>query len=71
MSRPDGRAGGELRAVAYELGYQEWADGSVLFSMGFHVGWRGISMKFFARPTESLARPNWFHVRMSHSVLWA
>jgi len=34
MSRPDGRAGGELRAVAYELGYQEWADGSVLFSMG-------------------------------------
>jgi ribonuclease PH len=34
MSRPDGRAGGELRPVAYELGYQEWADGSVLFSMG-------------------------------------
>ena len=34
MSRPDGRAAGELRPVAYELGYQEWADGSVLFSMG-------------------------------------
>jgi ribonuclease PH len=34
MTRPDGRAGGELRPVAYELGYQEWADGSVLFSMG-------------------------------------
>jgi ribonuclease PH len=34
MSRPDGRASGELRPVAYELGYQEWADGSVLFSMG-------------------------------------
>jgi ribonuclease PH len=34
VSRPDGRAPGELRPVAYELGYQEWADGSVLFSMG-------------------------------------
>jgi ribonuclease PH len=34
MTRPDGRAGGELRPIAYELGYQEWADGSVLFSMG-------------------------------------
>jgi ribonuclease PH len=34
VSRPDGRAAGELRPVAYELGYQEWADGSVLFSMG-------------------------------------
>jgi ribonuclease PH len=34
VSRPDGRASGELRPVAYELGYQEWADGSVLFSMG-------------------------------------
>jgi len=32
--RPDGRAPGQLRAVAYELGYQEWAAGSVLFSMG-------------------------------------
>ena len=28
-ARPD-----ELRPVAYELGYQEWAAGSVLFSMG-------------------------------------
>ncbi len=34
MTRPDGRAAGELRPIVYELGYQEWADGSVLFSMG-------------------------------------
>jgi ribonuclease PH len=34
VTRPDGRAGGELRPIAYELGYQEWAAGSVLFSMG-------------------------------------
>ena len=34
MTRPDGRATGELRPVTWELGYQEWADGSVLFSMG-------------------------------------
>ena len=34
MSRPDGRADSELRPVTYELGFQEWADGSVLFSMG-------------------------------------
>jgi ribonuclease PH len=34
MTRPDGRANDELRAVAWELGYQEWADGSVLFSTG-------------------------------------
>ena len=34
MSRPDGRAASELRPVRYELGFQEWADGSVLFSMG-------------------------------------
>lgn len=32
--RPDGRAPGQLRPIAYELGYQEWALGSVLFSMG-------------------------------------
>ncbi|HEX5937692.1 MAG TPA: ribonuclease PH [Actinomycetota bacterium] len=32
--RPDGRAPGQLRPVTYELGYQEWAAGSVLFSMG-------------------------------------
>ena len=31
---PDGRAPGQLRPVAYEVGYQEWAAGSVLFSMG-------------------------------------
>ena len=34
MTRPDGRATAELRPVAWELGYQEWADGSLLFSMG-------------------------------------
>jgi len=34
MSRPDERAADELRPVTYELGYQEWAAGSVLFSMG-------------------------------------
>jgi ribonuclease PH len=34
MTRPDGRANDTLRPVAWELGYQEWADGSVLLSMG-------------------------------------
>ena len=34
MTRPDGRAIDELRPVTYELGFQEWAAGSVLFSMG-------------------------------------
>ncbi|HET6712445.1 MAG TPA: ribonuclease PH [Actinomycetota bacterium] len=34
MTRPDGRAAGELRPVTWELGFQEWAAGSVLFSMG-------------------------------------
>jgi ribonuclease PH len=34
VTRPDGRANDELRPVAWELGYQEWANGSVLFSMG-------------------------------------
>jgi ribonuclease PH len=33
-ARSDGRAPGELRPIRYELGYQEWATGSVLFSMG-------------------------------------
>jgi ribonuclease PH len=32
--RPDGRAPDELRPVKVELGFQEWAEGSVLFSMG-------------------------------------
>ena len=32
--RPDGREAGALRPISYELGYQEWAAGSVLFSMG-------------------------------------
>lgn len=34
MTRPDGRANDVLRPVAWELGFQEWAKGSVLFSMG-------------------------------------
>jgi ribonuclease PH len=33
-ARPDGRAADELRAVTWELGFQEWAAGSVLLSMG-------------------------------------
>jgi ribonuclease PH len=32
--RPDGRAADELRPVSYELGFQEWAAGSILISMG-------------------------------------
>jgi ribonuclease PH len=34
VTRPDGREPDALRPVAYELGYQEWAAGSILFSMG-------------------------------------
>ena len=34
MTRPDDRAPGDLRPVTYQLGFQEWADGSVLLSMG-------------------------------------
>jgi ribonuclease PH len=34
VTRPDDRELGQLRPVTYELGFQEWADGSVLFSMG-------------------------------------
>jgi ribonuclease PH len=34
VTRPDGRALDELRPVTYELGYQEWAAGSVLLAMG-------------------------------------
>jgi ribonuclease PH len=34
MSRPDGRTADELRPIGFELGVQEWAAGSVLFSMG-------------------------------------
>jgi ribonuclease PH len=34
VTRPDGRALDELRPVTWELGYQEWAAGSILFSMG-------------------------------------
>ena len=34
MTRPDGRAADELRPVRWELGFQEWAAGSILLSMG-------------------------------------
>jgi ribonuclease PH len=34
VTRPDGRGSDRLRPVAYELGFQGWASGSVLFSMG-------------------------------------
>jgi ribonuclease PH len=34
MTRPDGRDPDALRAVAWEIGFQRWAAGSVLFSMG-------------------------------------
>ncbi|CAN5770245.1 ribonuclease PH [soil metagenome] len=34
MRRPDGRAADELRPVRWELGFQEWAAGSILLSMG-------------------------------------
>jgi len=34
VTRPDARAADELRPVSYELGFQEWAAGSVLISMG-------------------------------------
>ena len=34
MTRPDGRDAATLRPVTYELGYQEWAAGSILLSMG-------------------------------------
>jgi ribonuclease PH len=33
-ARPDDRADDELRPVTWELGFQEWAAGSVLLSMG-------------------------------------
>ena len=33
-TRPDDRAADELRPVTWELGFQEWAAGSVLLSMG-------------------------------------
>ncbi len=32
--RPDGRAADALRGIDVELGYQDWAEGSVLFSQG-------------------------------------
>ncbi len=32
--RTDGRGPTDLRPVRYELGYQQWADGSVLFEVG-------------------------------------
>ncbi|MEX0992147.1 MAG: ribonuclease PH [Actinomycetota bacterium] len=34
MTRSDGRGATDLRPVKVELGYQQWAEGSVLFDMG-------------------------------------
>jgi ribonuclease PH len=34
VTRPDGRDNASLRPVTHEVGFQEWAAGSVLFSMG-------------------------------------
>jgi ribonuclease PH len=34
IARPDGRRDDELREIGYELGYQDWAEGSVLFRQG-------------------------------------
>ena len=34
MNRPDGRAADELRPISAELGFQEWAEGSLLFTQG-------------------------------------
>lgn len=34
IERPDGRGPADLRPVKVELGYQEWAEGSVLLEMG-------------------------------------
>jgi ribonuclease PH len=34
VTRGDGRSADDLRPVAYEIGFQEWAAGSVLLSMG-------------------------------------
>jgi ribonuclease PH len=34
VTRPDGRDNASLRPVTHELGFQEWAAGSILFSMG-------------------------------------
>jgi ribonuclease PH len=38
MGRPDGRGPADLRPVRIELGYQGWAEGSVLFEMGRTAG---------------------------------
>lgn len=33
-ARPDGRGADGLRPIEYELGYQEWAEGSILYRQG-------------------------------------
>src|SRR5207237_5738345 len=33
-ARVDGRGPGDLRPIRYELGYLQWAEGSILFEMG-------------------------------------
>jgi ribonuclease PH len=34
MTRVDGRGPEDLRPIRYDLGYLQWAEGSVLFEMG-------------------------------------
>jgi ribonuclease PH len=34
VTRPDGRQVDELRPISFRLGFQDWAEGSVLFSQG-------------------------------------
>ncbi len=34
IPRPDGRGAEDLRPIEYELGYQDWAEGSILFRQG-------------------------------------
>jgi ribonuclease PH len=50
-ARPDGRAAGQLRPVAHELGYQEWALGSVLFSM--------VKTRVLCAATATSEAPRW------------
>ena len=49
--RPDGRTADELRPVSAELGYQEWAEGSVLYAQG--------KTRLIASATVSEESPRW------------
>jgi ribonuclease PH len=49
--RPDGRADNEMRSVTMEVGYQEYAEGSVLVSLG--------QTKVLCAATVEEALPTW------------